>query len=82
MQQTGSDLGTTFNIIYESWIFQIIVIFIVIFHGLNGLRIIILDVWPSALRFQREALWLQWVIFVPVYGLTIFILVYTGLIGG
>jgi len=82
MQQTGSDLGTTFNIIYESWIFQIIVIFIVIFHGLNGLRIIILDVWPSALRFQREALWLQWFIFVPIYGLTIFILVYTGLIGG
>lgn len=82
MQQTGSDLGTTFNIIYESWIFQIIVIFIVIFHGLNGLRIIILDVWPNALRFQREALWLQWFIFVPVYGLTIFILVYTGLIGG
>ena len=82
MQQTGSDIGTNLNIIYESWIFQIIVIFIVIFHGLNGLRIIILDVWPQSLRFQREALWLQWFIFVPVYGLTIFILVSTGLIGG
>ncbi len=82
MQQTGSDIGTTINIVYESWIFQIFVIFIVLFHGLNGMRIIILDVWPQALRFQREALWLQWFIFVPVYSLIIFILVYTGVIGG
>lgn len=81
MQQTGSDIGTTINIIYENWIFQILVIFIVIFHALNGLRIIMLDTWPQALRFQREALWVQWFIFVPIYGLTIFVLFYTGLIG-
>jgi len=82
MQQTGSDIGTTINIIYENWIFQILVIFIVIFHALNGLRVIMLDTWPQALRFQREALWVQWFIFVPIYGLTIFVLFYTGLIGG
>ena len=81
MQQTGSDIGIAINIIYENWIFQILVIFIVIFHALNGLRIIVLDTWPQTLRFQREALWLQWFIFVPIYGLTIFILFSNSLIG-
>jgi succinate dehydrogenase / fumarate reductase cytochrome b subunit len=82
MQQLGSDWATTLNTIYESWIFQIIVIFIVIFHALNGLRIIILDIWPQLLTYQREALWLQWFIFLPIYGLAIFILVQRSLSGG
>lgn len=82
MQQLGSDWATALNTIYESWIFQIIVIFIVIFHALNGLRIIILDIWPKLLAYQREALWLQWFIFLPIYGLAIFILVQRSLSGG
>lgn len=82
MQQTGSDLATNINIIYESWIFQILVTFIVIFHALNGLRIAILDIWPRFLVYQREALWLQWFIFIPIYGLTIFILIQRNLSGG
>ena len=82
MQQTGSDFATTINIIYESWIFQIIVAFIVIFHGLNGMRVAILDIWPRFQVFQREALWLQWFIFIPIYGLTVFILIQNGISGG
>lgn len=82
MQQFGSDLATTINIIYESWIFQIVVAFIVIFHALNGLRIAISDLWPQSLKYQREALWLQWFIFVPIYGLTAFLLIYLNISGG
>jgi len=82
MQQTGSDLATTINIIYESWIFQIFITFVVIFHALNGLRIAILDLWPRFLVYQREALWLQWLVFAPLYGLTIFILIQRSLSGG
>ena len=81
MQQFASDLATSLNIIYESVYFQIIVFFIVIYHGLNGLRIIILDTWPQLLEYQREVIWLQWLIFVPVYGLTIAVMV-LGLISG
>ena len=81
MQQTGSDYATSINIIYESWIFQIAVTFIVIFHGLNGMRIAILDIWPKFQTFQREALWLQWLIFIPVYGLTVFILIQRAITG-
>jgi succinate dehydrogenase / fumarate reductase, cytochrome b subunit len=75
MQQLGTGLGTSVNILYESWEFQVVVIFCVLFHAINGLRIAILDIWPQLLPFQREALWLEWVIFIPVYGLTIFILI-------
>jgi succinate dehydrogenase / fumarate reductase cytochrome b subunit len=81
MQQTGSDVAIFINTIYESWVFQILVTFIVIFHALNGLRIAILDIWPQFQTFQREALWLQWLIFIPVYGLTVFILIQRAITG-
>lgn len=70
MQQFGSDFATTINIIYESWIFQIVVAFCVIFHALNGLRIVISDLWTQSLMYQRELLWLQWLIFLIIYGFT------------
>jgi len=82
MQQTGSDVATFINTIYEHWAFQIFVAFFVLFHALNGLRIAILDIWPKFLTYQREALWLQLAIFVPVYGLTVFLLIQNSLAGG
>lgn len=82
MQQTGSDTATFINTIYEHWIFQIFVAFFVLFHALNGFRIAILDIWPKFLVYERETLWLQWFIFIPVYGLTIFILIQNALAGG
>lgn len=79
MQQTGSDWAISLNTIYESWIFQIFVVFCVLFHVINGLRIAILDVWPQFLPYQHEALWLQYAVFFIVYGLTLFLLVQNGL---
>lgn len=82
MQQLVADnVGTALNIIYESWWFQIFVVFCVVFHTLNGLRITILDFFPKMLKFQREAIWLEWAIFIPLYALTVFVLLRTGLIG-
>jgi succinate dehydrogenase / fumarate reductase cytochrome b subunit len=77
----ASELGTTINIIYESVYFQVVLYFFVIFHALNGLRIIILDVWPGFLKFQREATWMQWLIFIPVYGLAVFLMITRALSG-
>ena len=82
MQQFGSDIGTAVNTIYESVYFQVFIYFFVIFHTLNGFRILILDLWPKLIEYQREAIWLQWAIFVPVYGLTIFLMVQRALSGG
>ena len=81
MQQLGSNWATAVNIIYESMYFQFVVIFIVLFHAINGLRIIILDLWPRMLEYQREATWLQWLIFVPVYGMTVAIMIINSLSG-
>jgi succinate dehydrogenase / fumarate reductase, cytochrome b subunit len=82
MQQFGSDLGTSLNIVYEDWRFQIFIYFCVLFHALNGLRVILLDIWPKFLKYQREAIWLQWLIFIPVYSLTVFIMIQRALAGG
>ena len=81
MQQTGSDLATSINIIYESWAFQIVIAFFVLFHALNGLRIVIQDFYPKAQMYQHEFLWLEWLMFIPVYGLTVLFLVQRGLGG-
>jgi succinate dehydrogenase / fumarate reductase cytochrome b subunit len=80
--QLGSDLATTINIVYESVYFQVFFYFAIIFHAINGLRIIILDTWPRLLQYQRELTWLQWLVFVPIYGLTIWIMVFNALRAG
>ena len=82
MQQLGSDLATSLNIVYESIYFQFVVIFVVLYHATNGLRIIVLDLWPRMLEYQREATWLQWIIFIPTYGMTVAIMILNKLQGG
>jgi succinate dehydrogenase / fumarate reductase cytochrome b subunit len=81
-QQLGSDLAVTINLIYSNWIFQAVLYFFVLFHALNGLRIILLDFWPQYLKFQREATWVQWAILIPLYGLTLFFIITGALAGG
>lgn len=83
MQQTGNDLATTVNTVYESWMFQIVVAFVVLFHALNGLRIALLDFWPAFHNRvdERRAMWLQWSIFIPIYSLTVYFLIVVGLGG-
>jgi len=74
-QQMGSDLGITLNIIYQSLYFQLFIFFCVIFHTVNGLRIIVLDIWPKLIRYQKESTWLEWFIIIPVYGLAVLIMI-------
>ena len=80
-QQLGSDLGIFINTIYQSLVFQLFVIFGVLFHGVNGLRIIALDIWPKLIRYQKEATWLEWFVIIPIYGLTVFIMIQRHLAG-
>ena len=78
-QAFSSSAGTALNRIYENWIFQIYIFFCVLFHSINGLRIVILDLWPKLIEYQREAIWLEWCIFVPVFGIAAYLLVAGGL---
>jgi succinate dehydrogenase / fumarate reductase cytochrome b subunit len=80
-QQFGSDLAFTINAIYESWQFQIFVYFSVLFHAINGSRVALMDLFPGLIRYQKEMIWLQWLIFIPAYGLPVYIMVSSALAG-
>lgn len=80
VQQTGGQVATTINAIYQSWILQIFVVFFVIYHALNGLRLAIMDLWPQYMVYQKQALWVQLLIFAPVYVLTALLIIQHALI--
>lgn len=37
-----------------------------LYHALNGLRIIIMDFWPSMTRYHRQLWYASWVVFVLI----------------
>ena len=71
----AGDIGRFANLVYESWWFQIFIIFCALFHGINGLRITILDLWPKLFEFDREAIWVEWFVFLPVFGLAVIVII-------
>ena len=73
----GGTGGVFINTIYENWIFQIFIFFCALFHAINGLRITILDLFPKLLEHSREAIWIEWVVFIPVYGIAVFVIIST-----
>ena len=75
----GGPVGHFANGVYESWAFQVFIFFCVFFHAINGLRITILDLWPRLLMYQREAIWLEWALFLPLYAFAVFVIVSNGL---
>jgi succinate dehydrogenase / fumarate reductase, cytochrome b subunit len=78
----GGDIGQFLNAIYEHWLFQIFIFFCALFHAINGLRITILDLWPQLIEYQREAIWVEWAVFIPVFGLAVIVIVTTALAAG
>ncbi len=75
----GGKLGVSLNTFYENWIFQIFIFFCVLFHAINGLRITILDIWPKLIVYQREAIWIEWAVFLPLYAFAVLVIVQTAL---
>jgi succinate dehydrogenase / fumarate reductase, cytochrome b subunit len=80
-QLYGWDLAKSVNVLYESPAFQIVVFFCALFHAINGLRITILDLWPKLIEHQREAIWVEWAVFIPVFSLSVLVIVSTA-VGG
>ena len=77
----GGDIGSLANDIYTNWLFQIFIFFCALFHGINGLRITILDLWPHLIAHQRQAIWIEWAVFIPVYTLAVIVILQTALGG-
>ncbi len=74
VQGTTASVADFLTTVYTSKPVQIFVLFSVLYHGLNGLRIAILDMWPALHRFHREAMWVQWAVFLPAFLLPAFLI--------
>lgn len=70
--------------IYRSPLFrvaEVLIFFAVLYHALNGLRIIVQDFWPVAMAHQRRLAWaaagitavailpIAWIMLAPLFGL-------------
>ncbi len=77
----GGKGGVFVNTIYENWAFQVFIFFCVLFHAINGLRITILDLFPKLIEHHREAIWIEWAVFLPTFGIAALVIISTGLGG-
>jgi len=77
----GGDIGQFLNAVYEHWLFQIFIFFCALFHAINGLRITILDLFPKLIEHEHEAIWIEWAIFLPTFGIAALVIISTGLGG-
>jgi hypothetical protein len=34
-----------------------------------------MDLWPKLLEYQNEAIWLEWAVFIPIFGIAAFVIV-------
>ena len=73
----GGQIGNALNTVYEHWLFQIFIFFCVLFHAINGLRIAIIDLFPKLLVHQREAIWVEWAVFIPIFAIAVFVIIQT-----
>ena len=73
----GGGIGGFLNNMYEHWLFQIFIFFCVLFHAINGLRITIIDLFPGLLVHQREAIWVEWAVFIPIFAIAVFVIIRT-----
>ncbi|MCU0503422.1 MAG: hypothetical protein MUC51_17000 [Anaerolineae bacterium] len=71
---TANTVANALTEFYEARPMQIFVLFAVLYHGLNGLRIVVLDMWPSLHRYHREAMWVQWAVFLPLFLIPAFLI--------
>ncbi len=68
VEKLGWAIGDFINDIYMSPPFQIFILFCVLFHVINGLRISILDLFPQKLiPYHRQAILIEWVVFIVIF---------------
>jgi succinate dehydrogenase / fumarate reductase cytochrome b subunit len=66
----GADVFNATLFIYKAAPFRVLEVFLifgVLFHAVNGLRIILLDFWPSIGRYQHVMVWIESVIVAAVF---------------
>ena len=71
MNGKGWKIGYIINSIYFDPFFQIFILFCILFHAINGLRITILDLFPKLILYHRQAIMIEWGIFIVLYGFAV-----------
>ena len=67
----GWRIGNVINDIYINPFFQIFFLFGVLFHVINGMRITILDLFPKLILFHRQAITIEWILFIIIYSFAV-----------
>ncbi len=62
----GVESSNTYFTWYKTPGVQLFVIACLLYHALNGMRIIIIDFWPSLTVYQKEIFWLEMALWVPM----------------
>ena len=75
----GWQIGDIINDIYISPPFQIFFLFGVLFHVINGMRITILDLFPKLILYHRQAIMIEWGIFIALYGFAVISIITTAI---
>ncbi|MCS7260492.1 MAG: hypothetical protein NZ765_06890 [Anaerolineae bacterium] len=75
MNALDDPISTTLTRWYQSPPVQVFVYFCVLYHALNGLRVLVEDLYPPLWRYHRELIWLQWAMFIPIFGLPAFFII-------
>jgi len=66
----GADVFNAVLFIYKAPPFRVLeafLIFGVLFHAVNGLRIILMDFWPGVGRYQHVMVWIEAVVVIAVF---------------
>lgn len=55
---------------YQTWyigLMEIGLVFCVLYHALNGIRVILIDFWGNGPKYQRQMLWIAMTVFAVVF---------------
>ncbi len=66
----GPEVFDELLVLYHAWWGRIMTVFLlfgVLFHALNGFRLIIQDFWPKLWPYERRLIWIETAIFLPVF---------------
>ena len=65
------------HVLLSNWLFQAVFLVFALFHAINGLRITIVDLFPKLIPYEREAIWVEWAVFIPLYLIAVFVIIRT-----
>jgi succinate dehydrogenase / fumarate reductase cytochrome b subunit len=71
LMSAGPQVFNSLLFLYHKFILRLAIIFLLypglVYHGLNGIRVITFDLWPSKSQNQARIWWIQMAVFAIIY---------------